>query len=130
MIFLNAITSYLIFVVPVILIFLPFGLKINSIPAIKIQKFLSKIKNASTWVDDTPEGWICGRWYIGYIKVTTSNYGDKDKNITLFVKNEVIIIKKLEDSAVNSSGVIPRDGNIIRITIKPIPIHNIDNTHK
>ena len=84
MIFLNAITSYLIFVVPVILIFLPFGLKINSIPAIKIQKFLSKIKNASTWVDDTPEGWICGRWYIGYIKVTTSNYGDKDKNITLF----------------------------------------------
>ena len=64
------------------------------------------------------------------IIITITNATIIDKNITLFVKNEVIIIKKLEDSAVNSSGVIPRDGNIIRITIKPIPIHNIDNTHK
>jgi hypothetical protein len=53
-----------------------------------------------------------------------------DKNITLFVKKDVNISKKLEDNAVKSSGVIPRVGNNIRITIKPTPIHTIDNTHK
>ena len=84
MIFLNAITSYLICCVPILLIFLPFSLKINYIPIIKVQKFISKIKNASTWTDDNPEGWICGKWYIGYIKAVTSNYGDVEKTLILF----------------------------------------------
>ena len=89
MIFLNAITSYLICCVPILLLCLPFGLKINNIPISNLPNFLSMITNASLWVDGCPEGWICGRWYIGYIKSETSHRGNKEKHLILFSTKKV-----------------------------------------
>ena len=89
MIFLNAITSYLICCVPILLLCLPFGLKINNIPTSNLPNFLAKITNASIWVDSCQEGWICGRWYIGYIKSETSHRGNKEKHLILFSTKKV-----------------------------------------
>jgi hypothetical protein len=80
----NTISGYIIFALPILLIYVPFGYKLNKISGNKLNKFLSKVKNASSWTNDEPDGWICGKWYIGYITTNSGQNGFTDKTLSLY----------------------------------------------
>lgn len=66
-------------------IVIPFGVmgyKLHNINGLRMKTFLKKVKHASIWTNDEPDGWICGKWYIGYIKTTQSH---KDNTAELFI---------------------------------------------
>jgi hypothetical protein len=56
--------------------FIPLGLmkiKMNKISGRKMQVFCKKVNIASIWTNDEADGWICGKWYIGYISKCAGN---------------------------------------------------------
>jgi hypothetical protein len=67
------------------LIFLPvsfFGVRLYKISGSNMLKFLSKVKHASIWNGEKPEGWIIGYPYFGYIQIVC---GEKGKSTDLLV---------------------------------------------
>lgn len=64
-----------------------FGYRLQKISGNKLRSFYSKVKWASIWTDeDTPEQWICGKWFIGYIFTQqTGQHGGEQKILYLFV---------------------------------------------
>jgi hypothetical protein len=50
----------------------PFGIRVNKVSGFRMKKFLKKVSHASIWTNDEPEGWICGKWFIGFIHVVIS----------------------------------------------------------
>lgn len=63
-------------------IFLPaslLGYRVHKINGAKMKIFLKKVNHSSIWTNDEPDGWICGKWYIGFIHVVTGqNFEQKD----------------------------------------------------
>lgn len=53
-----------------------FGISIYKVSGQKMQVFLKEVKIASIWNNDDPEGWLLGRWYIGYINRSQGSRGD------------------------------------------------------
>ncbi len=54
-------------------IFIPFGvfnIKLYKITGRKMQVFCKKVRISSIRTNDEVDGWICGKWYIGYITRT------------------------------------------------------------
>lgn len=57
------------------LVFLPaslLGIRVNKVNGFRMKKFLKKVSHASIWTNDEPEGWISGKWFIGFIHVVAS----------------------------------------------------------
>ena len=57
------------------LMFLPLGkmgYKMHRITGMRMKTFLKKVKYASIWTNDEPDGWVCGMWYFGYIHTSQS----------------------------------------------------------
>ena len=50
----------------------PLGIRVNKVSGFRMKKFLKKVSCASIWTNDEPEGWICGKWFIGFIHVAAS----------------------------------------------------------
>lgn len=50
----------------------PLGIRINKVSGSRMKKFLPKVNHASIWTDGEPEGWICGKWFIGFVQVVHS----------------------------------------------------------
>jgi hypothetical protein len=59
-----------------------FGMRLYRIENNKMSNFLKKVKYASLWNNDEPEGWIVGWGYIGYIYITV-NYNGINKELFL-----------------------------------------------
>ncbi len=63
-------------------IFLPasmLGFRVHKISGTQMKKFIKKVNYSSIWANDEPEGWICGKWFIGFIHITSGqNYENKD----------------------------------------------------
>ncbi len=73
----NIASTYIVFVLPSLLLLVPFNFRLNYISGPKLNKFLAKIKNASSWVNDEPDGWFCGKWYVGHITTHVNEQGSK-----------------------------------------------------
>jgi hypothetical protein len=43
-----------------------------------MKKFLKTVKYGSIWNNDIPDGWICGKWYVGYIQKDSAHSSQKD----------------------------------------------------
>jgi hypothetical protein len=59
-----------------------------------MRSFMSKVKYASIWSNDEPDGWICGWLFIGYIHSTTNFNGGITKELYMvttykFYKKEI-----------------------------------------
>lgn len=50
----------------------PLGIRVNKVSGSRMKKFLKKVNHASIWTNDEPEGWVCGKWFIGFIQVVSS----------------------------------------------------------
>lgn len=50
----------------------------------KMQLFMKNVKYASIWNNDDPEGWIIGKWYIGYVLKSNSTRGDTSLELFIF----------------------------------------------
>lgn len=65
-----------------------------------MTKFLKKVEYASTWADEEPEAWICGKWFVGFILVSKTER-EESKNLWLvcsrtFYKSHVSHIEQTE----------------------------------
>lgn len=68
------------------IIFIPIALlniKLYKITGKKMQIFSKKIRIASIWTNNEPDGWICGIWYIGYIHKSSSGGNDSNDLTTV-----------------------------------------------
>lgn len=76
-----AILWSLIFLIPTIL-----GVKLQKVGGSKLSIMNKKVKYASVWTeDDTPDQWIIGWWFIGYIhSQQTGHHGGEQKTLYLF----------------------------------------------
>ena len=72
---LNIISQYIFCIIPILLIFIPFDFKLNTISGPKLTKFLASVKNSSSRTNDEADGWICGKWYIGFISTKSGQQG-------------------------------------------------------
>jgi hypothetical protein len=52
------------------------GINIHKVSGHRMEQFRKNITHASIWNNDEPEGWIAGRWYIGYFVKNYGNRGD------------------------------------------------------
>jgi hypothetical protein len=62
------------------LVFLPaslIGVRISKVGGFQMKSFLKQVSHASIWTNDEAEGWICGKWFIGYVQVTASDRGEQ-----------------------------------------------------
>jgi hypothetical protein len=70
----------------VFLIVAIFGLRLQKVGGNKLRSFSSKVTIASVWTEeDTPDQWILGKWFIGYIYTQSSGqHGGEQKTLYLF----------------------------------------------
>jgi hypothetical protein len=83
------------------LIFLPIsicGIQLNKVRGNKMKKFLKTVKHSSIWTNDEPDGWICGKWYIGIIQVSNTDRS-QSKELWIFSTKSFYTqnIKDIED---------------------------------
>jgi len=67
------------------LVFLPaslLGVRVNKVSGTRMKKFLKTVKHSSIWTNDEPEGWVCGKLYIGYVQ-TVSGERNESKDLWL-----------------------------------------------
>lgn len=112
-------------------VFLPLGIfniKIQRITGQRMTRFLKKVKFSSIWVDNQPDGWICGYWYIGYIHKTngTHNSGDsKDLYILCsdnFYKEHIELKQTDEGGKTTKITYYEREGVFWRLYYNSRPI--------
>ena len=56
------------------IVFLPLSFtrfRINKVVGSRMKKFLKTVSHSSIRTNDEPDGWICGKWFIGYIHVVS-----------------------------------------------------------
>jgi hypothetical protein len=52
------------------------GINLHKVSGYRLEQFRKDITIASIWNNDEPEGWIAGRWFIGYIYRAESGRGN------------------------------------------------------
>lgn len=98
------------------------GLQFYKVGSQKLTKLLNKLpKVSSINNNDSMEGWIVGKWYIGYINVTISSHGEPTKELYVLCKKSWFdtISKEIEvqddepkpDSKVIKINLWEREGN-------------------
>jgi len=78
-----------------------FGFQFYKISSQKLTKLLNKLpKISSINNNDSMEGWIVGKWYIGYIHITTSSHGEPTKELYLLTSKAWfdLISKEIESN--------------------------------
>ena len=75
----------------------PFDISIYKVIGHKMQQFIRNVSTASIWNNDEPEGWIIGKWYIGYIYKKESGRGDNTMELY------IICSKKYYEENINKS---------------------------
>lgn len=93
-------------------ILLPFfNYQIYKISNQKMVNFLNEIpKLSSINNNDTMEGWIIGKWYVGYINIIYTSQGDQKKELYLLTSNERFNnINKIKNS--DNINLWEREGN-------------------
>lgn len=68
-----------VFFIPISLI----NIKLYKINGNKMHAFTKKIKIASIWTNNDPDGWVCGFWYIGYMHKSSSSGNDSNNLSTV-----------------------------------------------
>jgi hypothetical protein len=62
------------------------GLALNKLSGRKMMCFLSKnVKISSLRTNDEPNGWVCGKWFIGYVHEFPSQQGALTKDLYLLI---------------------------------------------
>lgn len=89
-----AITWSLIFLITGII-----GISIYKVSGQKMQSFMKNVKYASIWNNDEPEGWIIGKWYIGYVFKSQGSRGDTSMELFILCKQKYynVNISKTDD---------------------------------
>ncbi len=65
------------------------GITLNRLTGVKMTSFLSKhVSYASIRTNDDPSGWICGKWFIGYIYETEGQQGANKKELYVLTTNK------------------------------------------
>jgi hypothetical protein len=85
-----------------------FGIRINKVSGFRMKKFLKNVSHASIWTNDEPEGWISGKWFIGYVQIVS---GERKETRELWI----ISTKKFYDSNVREEEVT-KNGRMDTIT--------------
>jgi SpoVK/Ycf46/Vps4 family AAA+-type ATPase len=79
-----------------------FGLRFYKVVDQKLTKFLKKINPVSSInFEDQPEGWIIGKYYIGYLIKTLANYGEEKKELLIFCSRKYFEQKMKEIDSMN-----------------------------
>jgi hypothetical protein len=52
------------------------GINLHKVSGQRMEQFRKTITNASIWNNDEAEGWVAGKWYVGYIYKSHGNRGD------------------------------------------------------
>lgn len=110
---LPVILTFLTFTIAVIwsLVFLPasfIGIRVNKVSGSRMKKFLKKVSHASIWTNDDPEGWICGKWFFGFVHVVS---GERNETRDLWI----ISTKKFYEAHIQEKEV-SKEGNTNSIT--------------
>jgi hypothetical protein len=89
-----AITWSLIFLITGII-----GISIYKVSGQKMQSFMKNVKFASIWNNDEPEGWIIGKWYIGYVLKSQGSRGDTSMELFILCRKKYynVNISKTDD---------------------------------
>ena len=86
-----------------------FGFQFYKVQSQKLTKLLNKLpKISSINNNDSMEGWIAGKWYLGYINITTSQHGEPTKELYLLCSKKwfedvVNQIDKQDEANANNS---------------------------
>jgi len=65
------------------------GITLHKLTGAKMTSFLSKhVSYASIMTSDDPAGWICGKYYIGYIHETEGQQGARNKDLYLLTTDK------------------------------------------
>jgi hypothetical protein len=67
------------------IVFLPasfLGIRVYKISGIRMKKFLKTVKHSSIWTNDEPEGWVCGKGFLGFVQVVT---GERNESRDLWL---------------------------------------------
>lgn len=83
----SAILAFLSLTIAVVwsIVFLPaslFGIRVSKVTGSKMSKFLKKVAHSSIWTNDEPGGWICGKWFIGFVHVVS---GERNETKELWI---------------------------------------------
>lgn len=118
------------------LLFLPLGylnIRLHKLSGQRVKAFLKKVKTASIWTNNDPDGWICGKWYIGYIYSITGGMqsGGDTKDLYLFCTDkfykEHIELKETNDvektKPTKKINYYEREGSFWRLTYTPRQIN-------
>ena len=86
-------------------VFLPvslLGIRVNKVSGAKMKTFLKSVTHSSIWINDEPSGWICGKYYIGFVNVVI---GDRWESKELWlVSTKKFYDASLQQKAVTSEG--------------------------
>ena len=76
-----------------------FGISIYKVTGQKMQSFMKDVRFASIWNNDEPEGWIIGKWYIGYVFKSQGSRGDTTMELFILCRKKYynVNISKTED---------------------------------
>jgi hypothetical protein len=100
------------------LVFLPasiLGIQLSKVTGFRMKKFLKKVKHSSIWTNDEPEGWICGKGFIGFIQ-STSGEQNQSKDLWIlcsktFYQTDVQENEVAEDEKTNKITYWVREGS-------------------
>jgi hypothetical protein len=84
---LTAIIAFLSLTIAVVwsIVFLPasiLGIRVFKINGVIMKKFLKKVVHSSIWTNDEPDGWICGKGFIGFVHVVS---GERNESKDLWL---------------------------------------------
>lgn len=115
------------------ILFLPLNfinLKIYKISGKRMNIFLKKVKLASIWTNDDPDGWIFGKYYVGYIHTVTGNQQSEGETKDLYIlcsndfyKNNIELKETNEEGRSSNITYYEREGSYWRLMYNPRPIN-------
>jgi hypothetical protein len=99
------------------------GINIHKVSGHRMEQFRKNITHASIWNNDEPEGWVTGRWYLGYFLKNYGNRGDISYELYIICSRSFynIYIAKTEHSEESNKpatrkkfiNYYERDGNAV-----------------
>lgn len=90
------------------------GVSVFKVSGQKMQGFIKTIKHASIWNNEEPEGWIIGRWYIGYIHKSQGSRGDITMELFILCTKKYYNIniskteEEVDDKSVKANEIKPK----------------------
>lgn len=106
------------------------GLALNKLSGRKMTCFLSKhVKISSLKTNDEPNGWVCGKWFIGYLHESSGQQGSITKELFLLITQKQLIMLCDGNESVTADGeqykkidFLEREGLFWNLTYPSRPI--------